>query len=960
GISTLSGTFANDGATTLDGGTFVERATVSGNQVTLNASTLDDDTGSGAASFLVVGQVYLVGTGSNPGVASGQVITISATTGSLLSLSPNGGTFTNDGTIDLGDAGTGYSQLYGVSTTLTNNGVIATLQGGGGTRYLDTNIVNEPGAQVNIGSDATVSPASGGATTLTNDGTLSIAAGASYTLSNGSSVVQNSSGTFATTIDTSVPSFGQLVGGPVSLAGTLQVTTLGSPGASSWPIIATSNVSGSFTNVLFSGATYPVNYASTNVTLGPALAVAGSISVSSGSAQSATVGQSYTSPMAALVEDADGNPIANVAVTFTAPSTGASGAFAGSVSTIAVTNASGIATAPAFTANETSGPFTVLASTGGLAPANFTLTNTPAAATVQVQNGSPQSTPAGLPFATNLSVVVVDGFGNPLPSQIVTFSAPATGSSGTFANGTTTTTAVTNSLGVATASTFTANLTVGGPYNVSASTGSATPATFTLTNTPPAATVSVFSGSPQSATVGDTFASPLSALVTNVADSPVEGVSVTFTAPASGASGTFANNTATITGITNASGIATVTFMANTMAGAVSVQATSGSATPASFALTNNPGTATTVSVYSGSPGTAPTGLAFANALEALVTDQFGNVVPNQTVTFTAPASGASGTFANGTATTTAATNASGIATASTFTANATIGGPYTVSASTGSATPASFSLTNTSAAATIAIAGGSSQSATVATNYTTKLSVLVTNVLRNPVSGTTVTFTAPATGASGTFANGTATTTAVTNTSGVATATTFTANTVAGGFNVQATSGSATPATFSLTNNPGAAAVVKAYSGTPGSAPAGLTFANLLIAQVLDKYGNPVPNQTVRFTAPATGATGKFANGTPNTTAVTTSQGLATASTFTANATVGGPYTVTATTGSATPATFSLTNTPPAATVAVSSGSPQSATVASSYTSTLGALVTNVLHNPVAGVTVTFTAPTS
>jgi hypothetical protein len=67
------------------------------------------------------------------------------------------------------------------------------------------------------------------------------------------------------------------------------------------------------------------------------------------------------------------------------------------------------------------------------------------------------------------------------------------------------------------------------------------------------------------------------------------------------------------------------------------------------------------------------------------------------TVTFPAPSTGASGTFANGTATTTATTIASGVATASTFTANGTAGGPYTVAATVaGVATAANFSATNT------------------------------------------------------------------------------------------------------------------------------------------------------------------------------------------------------------------------------------------------------------------------
>ncbi len=63
-------------------------------------------------------------------------------------------------------------------------------------------------------------------------------------------------------------------------------------------------------------------------------------------------------------------------------------------------------------------------------------------------------------------------------------------------------------------------------------------------------------------------------------------------------------------------------------------------------------------------------------------------------VTFAAPTSGASGTFAG--AVNTATTNANGVATAPVFTANGTAGGPYSVTASVSGVTnPASFSLTN-------------------------------------------------------------------------------------------------------------------------------------------------------------------------------------------------------------------------------------------------------------------------
>jgi hypothetical protein len=105
--------------------------------------------------------------------------------------------------------------------------------------------------------------------------------------------------------------------------------------------------------------------------------------------------------------------------------------------------------------------------------------------------------------------------------------------------------------------------------------------------------------------------------------------------------------------------------------------------------------TPASIVVSSGSGQSTALAQPFANSLQALVKDISGNVVPNITVTFTAPASGASGTFANGQATSTATTNASGIATATTFSANTTTGN-YAVSASvSGVSTPASFFLTN-------------------------------------------------------------------------------------------------------------------------------------------------------------------------------------------------------------------------------------------------------------------------
>jgi hypothetical protein len=143
-------------------------------------------------------------------------------------------------------------------------------------------------------------------------------------------------------------------------------------------------------------------------------------------------------------------------------------------------------------------------------------------------------------------------------------------------------------------------------------------------------------------------------------------------------------------------------------------------------------------------------------------------------VTFTGPGSGASGTFANGTDTTAATTNTSGVAVATTLTADA-IPGPYTVTAGSAGSTSASFGETNVAgAAAQDVVTSGTGQSVTVATGFPTTLSVTIEDSHGNPVlvGGTTVTFAAPASGASGTFANGTDTTGATTNTSGVAVST--------------------------------------------------------------------------------------------------------------------------------------------------------------------------------------------
>ncbi len=322
-------------------------------------------------------------------------------------------------------------------------------------------------------------------------------------------------------------------------------------------------------------------------------------------------------------------------------------------------------------------------------------------------------------------------------------------------------------------------------------------------NTPTEA-IAATSGTPQSAALNTTFAAPLVATVT-MGGSPVSGAFVVFTAPATGASGTFASTTSnTETDTTNASGVATSSaFTANGTIGAVVVTASvAGVIATTSYSLTNTSGPPASITATSGSLQDAQVSTAFGAPLVATVVDSNQNPVSGASVTFTAPATGAGGTFAsNSSNTETDTTDVSGLATSSAFTADAAAG-VYTVTATvTGVTTGANFQLTNvTGALISIAATSGAPQSAPVLANFSAPLVATVVDGNQNPVSGALVTFEVPPAGPGGTFAGGV--NTAKTNASGVATSRVFTANGSAGTYTVTATVASgAEPANFILTN---------------------------------------------------------------------------------------------------------------------------------------------------------------
>jgi hypothetical protein len=209
--------------------------------------------------------------------------------------------------------------------------------------------------------------------------------------------------------------------------------------------------------------------------------------VSGTTPQSAPVGSAFATPLAVDVRDVSGTLVQGVTVTFTAPMSGASGQFGMSNSAMVVTNASGRATAPTFTANTTAGTYMVTAQAmGGSNPSTtFTLTNTPGAATkLTVTAGNNQSTTVGTAFANNVVVTLTDQNGNPVPGATIIFTGPTSGPGASFMGGNVGTTDANGQV----SKMATANV-VAGSYMVTAMTvGSMSlSATINLTNNPGAA-----------------------------------------------------------------------------------------------------------------------------------------------------------------------------------------------------------------------------------------------------------------------------------------------------------------------------------------------------------------------------------------------------------------------------------------------------------------------------------------
>jgi triacylglycerol esterase/lipase EstA (alpha/beta hydrolase family) len=101
------------------------------------------------------------------------------------------------------------------------------------------------------------------------------------------------------------------------------------------------------------------------------------IEILQGDGQTVAIGSALPISLGARVLDSANNPVANALVQFSAPTAGPSGYFSGSLTSVFVlTDANGIAMAPAFTASGKPGQYAITASMAGiLSPAVFSIMN---------------------------------------------------------------------------------------------------------------------------------------------------------------------------------------------------------------------------------------------------------------------------------------------------------------------------------------------------------------------------------------------------------------------------------------------------------------------------------------------------------------------------------------------------------------------------------------------------------
>jgi adhesin/invasin len=331
-------------------------------------------------------------------------------------------------------------------------------------------------------------------------------------------------------------------------------------------------------------------------------------------------------------------------------------------------------------------------------------------------------------------------------------------------------------------------------------------------------------------------------------------------------------------------------------------------------------------------------GAKFATALQVRITDAYGNAVPGVVVTWTT----VGGSILS---LPTSPTDASGIAsdTLKLGTTTGLQGATATVSGVPGS--PINFTATATHGnAITLALNAGNAQTDTIGTTLGTQYAVRVSDRGNNAVDGVTVSWAAAA---------GSITASSVTALNGVAVATRTLGNSAGAQPSTATVAGlTGSPVNFTATATHGNATTIVLNAGNAQTDTIGTTLPIAYAVRITDRATNPVNGATVNWSA---------TGGSITASSVTNASGVASATRTLGNTAGAQPATATAAALPGSPIGFTATATHGnATTLAINGGNLQSATVNTAVPVDPSAIVTDRAGNPVAGISVTFSATAS
>ena len=516
-------------------------------------------------------------------------------------------------------------------------------------------------------------------------------------------------------------------------------------------------------------------------------------------------------------------------------------------STTSVAAVSGVATFSNLIFN-TAGSYTLSVGDGSLAGATTgSFTVSPAAASKLAITQTPTTGTAGQALGT-FTVAVEDAFGNVVTSNTSTLALTVASGPAGFASGSITSVAAVS--GVANFGNLIFN--TAGSYALSVSDGSLSGATSgSFSVSPAAASKLVITQVPATGTAGQALGTTFTVAVEDAFGNVVTSNTSTLVVSVASGLGGFALGSTT--DVAAANGVASFSNLIFDRAGTYTLGVIDGALTGAtSGGFTVSPAAASSLTIMR-TPSSGTAGQALTPSLEVAVTDQFGNVITNDSSTISvAVASGPAG-FASGSTSSVAVIN--GVANFSNLMLNSS--GTYTLSVSDGSLSGAtSTGITIGASVATHLSITQEPTAGTAGQALGTALLVAVQNSSGNTVTSDSSTVTVSVASGPGGFASGSTTSVAAIN--GVATFSNLLFNT-AGTYTLSVSDGSLTGATTAtITVSPGAASqLVIAQSPTAGVA--GQALSPGLAVAVEDAFGNVVASNSSTVTAYVSGGPANF-----------------------------------------------------------------------------------------------------